>query len=388
MAQTRLRLFLEEEIEALSDAVHEAEEAGKAFWLHPEQPALSVWVDLPRLHDIPEPMDGSITERALYDQLMGGVRSALESSALGFSAMPVLYPHDRHYTGPAFGTHFLTAVLGAEVSFAKDTEQIGWNSWAKPLIQDVSGIRALEDIDVAQSPVLQAILSGMREMAEIVRGRVPVGRYAPTNPLDFAADVIGQIAFYELVAADPEGASALVDVCLKKWMEMMALQEAAAGVPLVNCCYIPGIRLSDMMGPYLSPTHIRTVLLPFNRKMAALYGSCAVDIGHQDRSLLADYLTLDGLRGLSVPADWPMEPVVEGLAGKGVLQANYNWHFHKGKRPEAPVCIPWEDCCRQVSEVAGKLRVLAGLSGWGDTPQERRDCVLSDLEDLRSAWDA
>lgn len=385
--KSELRRFLEEELDAISESSACMEQEVRAFWDHPEEPALAIWSDLPVLEEIPEPRDGSLSERQLYDLLMRNVRPALTSPKYGFISAPILFPHDKHYSGPPFGTRFLAAVMGAQISFPKNTKPIAWDAFAEPLIQEASEIEKLEEIDVAQSPVLQAILSGLREMSEIVRGRIPFTRYTPTYALDFAADVVGHLNFYEWVAEKPEEAARLVDVCLRKWLEIMALQEEAAGSRLVNHQFAPGIRIYDMIGSFFSPESTRKVVLPYNRKLAAHYGCCVADIVHQDQGLLDDYLRLPDMRGLVVPVDWPMEKVVEGLRGKALFRPNYAYHVHEGKKPVAPICVPWEDCCRQITDTRGELRVLAAITGLGDTPRERMDDVLRDMEDLRRTWD-
>ena len=35
----------------------------------------------------------------------------------------------------------------------------------------------------------------------------------------------------------------------------------------------------------------------------------------------------------------------------------------------------------------GNMRMLATLSGWGDTRRERRDCQIGDLADVRRIWE-
>ncbi|MFH1007169.1 MAG: uroporphyrinogen decarboxylase family protein [Candidatus Latescibacterota bacterium] len=382
-----LRLFLEDELDAVAESAAALQAEACAFWGHPEKPELAIWSDLPVLAEIPEPGDGTVSERQLYDRLMRNVRPALAARDYGFLSAPIIFPHDKYYSGPPFGTRFLAAAMGAEISFPKNTNPRAWDAFAKPLIQDVSEIEKLEAIDVAQSPVLQAILSGLQDFSEIVQGRIPFTRYIPTYALDFAADVVGHLNLYEWVAERPEDAARLVDVCLSKWLEIMDLQEAAAGSKLVNQQFVPGIRIYDMIGSFFSPESTRKVVLPYNRKLAAHCGCCVADIVHQDQGLLDDFLHLPDLRGLVVPADWPMERVVAGLRGRALFRPNYAYHVHRGQKQMAPICVPWEDCCRQVADIGGQLRVLATVTGLGDTPRERMDDALRDREDLMRAWE-
>jgi len=216
---------------------------------------------------------------------------------------------------------------------------------------------------------------------------MPFTHYSPTQPLDFAAEVIGHIQFYELVASEPESALRLLEVCTAKWLEMMRLQEEAAAGRWANASYEPGILVGDMILPFLSPESIRRIVIPYNARLSEAYGGIVAGIDHTDSSLLDDYLKLPHLRGCSVHADWPAVPVIERLRGKMVLKANFNWHYHRGKEKGSPVCLLWEQCCERLSQYAGQLRVQASITGWGRTPEERRDCILGDLDDLRRIWE-
>ena len=390
MGTSELRRLLEDELEALAEPMRSLGEEARDFWRHPETPALSVWANFPALEDAPEPPTGSLTEQALYAQLHGMVRPALESRQHGFDMVPVLAAHDRHYKGPAFGTRFLAAVMGAEVVFPEglpEKERIGWRAAVKPLISDISEIAALEDVDVSKSPTLLAILRAYEELAEIVQGRIPFTRYSPTLPLDFAADVISHERFFELVAVDPEGAARLIDVCTDKWLEMMRLQEQAAGGNVTSYLYQPGIYVHDMILSYLSPESIRRIVIPYNARLAAVFGGIAVQINHPDESLLDDYAGLGDVCGYGFKQDWSAERILALLRGKAVLTVTLNWHYHEGKEPWSPECLPWEERCRRLAPFAGRVRVLATLAGWGDTPAERRECQLGDLADLRRMWD-
>jgi len=390
MGTSDLRRLLEDELAALAEPMRALVAGARDFWRHPETPALSVWANFPALEEAPEPPAGSLTEQALYAQLHATVRPALESRQHGFDTAPVLAAHDRHYEGPAFGTRFLAAVMGAEIVFPEglpEKERIGWRAAVKPLISDVAEIALLEDVDVSQSPVLGAILRAYEELAEIVRGRIPFTRYSPTLPLDFAADVISHERFFEILAADPEGAARLIDVCTDKWLEMMRLQERAAGGNVTSYLYQPGICVHDMILSYVSPESIRRIVIPYNARLAAAFGGIALQINHPDESLLHDYAGLAGICACGFKQDWSVEGILAFLQNKAVLTANLNWHYHEGKAPWSPECLPWEEHCRRLAPFAGRVRVLAWLSGWGDTPAERRECQLGDLADVRRVWE-
>ncbi len=390
MVKSDLRSFLEDEFAVLEEPMQKLEPEAKAFWLQPGEPALSIWGQIPVTHEIPDPPPGNPTEVELYHQLMNYVKPALESRKYGFDTVPVIYPHDRHYKGPPFRTHFLAVVMGAEVRYPQDVpieERKGYRAWVDPIVHDISEIDALEEVDVSQSPALQAVLRSYEEIGEIVQGRIPFTHYSPTLPLDFAAEIIGHTKFYELMASDPDDALRLIEVCATKWLEMMRLQEKAACGRWVNANYEPGIAVNDMILPFLSPAVIRKVVLPYNTMLSRAYGGIFVCVDHQDFSLLDDYLKLPDLYGCWVHRDWPSDLVVEQLKNRRVLKANFNWHYHPGKKKEAPVCLPWEKCCQTMSQYAGRLRMHVSISGWGNTPREKLECVLGDLDDLRCIWE-
>ena len=388
MAKSDLRLLLEDEFAALAEPMRTLEHEARDFWAHPDEPALRVWADFTTIGQTPEPSAGSVSERELYRQLTEQVKPTLQSRRYGSDCVPMIYPHDKHYQGPPFRTHFLAVVMGGEVVYPPDVpvhERMGYRAWVKPLVRDVSEIDALEDVDVSQSPALQAVLRSYEEMGEIVQGIVPITHYSPTLPLDFAADVAGPTRFYEMLGGEPEAAARLLDICTRKWFEMMSLQEKAAGGRWVNAHYEPGLSAGDMILPYLSPKTIRDVVLPYNARLSAHYGEIVVGIGHPDPSLLEEYLQLPGVRGVSVHPDWPAEPVVDALRDKIVLRIGFDWHYHPGQKPR-PTCIPWDECLRRLAEFAGKLRVEVSVSCRGETPEETRRLLLQDVEDIHNVW--
>ena len=112
MHKSELRLLLDEEFGALEQQMPDIEAHAREFWHHPDQPALSVWGQIPLVTEPPAPPDGTVTERELYRQLIYNVKPALAARKYGFHTVPVLHPHDLHYTGPPFRTHFLAVVMG------------------------------------------------------------------------------------------------------------------------------------------------------------------------------------------------------------------------------------------------------------------------------------
>ena len=386
--KSELRRFLEDEFAALAEPLREMEWEARDFWKHPGEPALSVWAQFPVVNEIPDPPDGSVSERHLYYQLMERIKPALESRQYGFDTVPLIYGHGKHYTGPTVGPHFGAGVMGAKPRHSTLGPYAGGVSLAgtEPLISTVDEIDSLEDIDVSQSPLLQAVVRGFEEMAEIVQGSVPFAHYSPTLSLGIAADVFGLTKFFELTALDPEAALKLADVCGRKWLEIMRLQEQAVGGRWANHEYQPGI----VMGAWddeLSPRVHRRVILPHFRQMAEAYGSIFVHLGLTDASLLRDYLQLPGVCGCLLKLDWDTEPVVDALQGTGVLQAAFNYHFHGGQKLETPVDSPWEDCCRHLERFAGKLRIMAIVNHRAPTPEKRKEGILRDLEDLKRVWE-
>ena len=386
MGKSDLRRLLEDELAALARPMRALEEEARDFWRHPDAPALAVWANFPAADNaLPAPV-GTVSEHALYEELHRSVKPALESRRCGFDTVPVLVAHERHYRGPSFGTRFLAAVMGAELVFPEglpERERTGWRAGVKPLIKDLSEIGRLEAVDVSQSPLLLAVLRAYEELAQIVRGRIPFTRYSPTLPLDFAADVIGHERFFELLAADPEGAARLLHVCAEKWIEMMRLQERAVGSPMANSLFQPGIYVHDMILPFLSPDTIRRIVIPYNARLSAAFGGLSLHINHPEQSLLDDYSRLPRVCAYGFQRNWSPARILECLRNKAVLTASLNWHYHQGKKPSSPECLPWEEHCRRLAPLAGRLRILATLSGWGETPLEQRQCMLRDLADLR-----
>lgn len=381
--KSELRRFLEDEFAALAEPMRQIEQEARDFWNHPDEPTLAVWAQFPVLEEIPEPPDGSVSERHLYYQLMERIKPALVSRQYGFDTAPIIHGHNKHYIGPTVGPHFEAGVMGAEPRYpAQGPEGSGFSlTMAKPLINEVEEIDSLEDIDVAESPLLQAVLQGFEEMAEIVQGTIPFAHYSPTLSLGLTTAVLGVTRFFELTALDPQAALKLLDVCGRKWLEMMHLEEQAVGGRWANHEYQPGIIMGA--GELLSPTVHRKVILPHFRKMAEAYGGISVHLGLTDASLLRDYLQLPGVCGFVLKLDWDTEPVVEALQGTAVLQAEFYYHYHHGKKLETPVARPWEDCCRHLERFAGRLRVMALVNHRGATPEQRKEGTLRDLEDLR-----
>jgi hypothetical protein len=388
VVKNKIRLFIENEIRENEEIIKKSVDEMQAFWDDRKNSELVISANYPAPLDIPAPVDCSVTERELYYQIIRYMRPALESRVKsGVIGMPMIYPHDSYYTGPHFGTHFLAAVLGAEITFPQDTEKIGWYSWAQPIINDRSQFEWLANIDVSKSPVLQAVNRALEETSEIVRGRIPITNYSPTFVLDFAAEVIGHIKFYEMAAEAPDDAYRLLDICTDKWIEMMDLQQKAAGVKLAGYLLMPGTRISDMILSFFSPEIIRKVVLPYNKKMSEHYGGCVIEIDHCDPSLMDDYMKLPGIRGISVPITWPSDGINKKASSEYAYMGHFSYHYHKGLKPHAPICVSWEDCCRRVSEMSGKRRFLASLYCDGKTYDDRLNNLLRDIDDVRAAWD-
>gem|GEM_PF-3217649 len=389
MATTELRRRLDDELAGLAEPMRALRADMHDFWRHPETPELRVSANFPATAPAALPAAGSISEQALFEQLHNSVRPALESRTCGFDTVPTLAAHVRHYHGPAFGTRFLAAVLGAEIEFPAGlpaAERTGWRAAVKPLLIDLAELGRIEDTDVARSPVLRPILRAYRELAEIVRGRIPFTRYTPTLPLDLAADVVGHTRFFELVATDPAGVARLVDVCTEKWLDLVRLQNEAVNGTMVSYLYQPGIYVHDMILAWLAPQTVRDLVLPYNRRLATEFGGLALQINHPDEALLDDYLQLPNVHACGFKRDWTASRVMDRLQSRGVLTVNLNWHFHEDQQPWSPECLPWTEHCRRLQPYAGRLRVLATLAGWGETAADRRRCQVRDLADLRRIW--
>ena len=389
MPKTDMRRRLEDELDALAEPLRVLQADAREFWRHPQAPALQVWANFPPLSPASAATDGTVSERALCEQLHNSVRPALASRQHGFDTVPVLSAHTRHYRGPAFGTRFLAAVLGAEIVFPEGlpaAERTGWRAGVKPVLTDIAELGRLQDVDVARSPTLGAVLRAYRELAEIVQGRIPFSRYSPTLPLDLAADIVGHTRFFELVGADPEGAARLLDVCTTKWLEMMRLQKQAVNGPMVSHLHQPGLYIHDMILPWLAPASVRQLVMPYNAALGTVFGGLALQINHPDESLLDDYQRLPDVHACGFKQDWAAAHIRDRLRNRAVLTANLNWHFHEGQEPWSPECLPWTEHCRRLKPFAGQLRLLASLSGWGDTPDEQRRCQIGDLADLQRIW--
>lgn len=389
--KTELRRWLDDEIAAMADPMAAWEAEARAFWSDPGRPGISIRCAWPPDEPVASPpWPGSVTEEELYGWVMRYGRTALESRRRGFSTVPVVYPHDRHYRGPAFRTRFLPVVMGAAVRYPEGVDvavQDGWLAGVDPLIGSVAELDRLRAVDVAKSPAQRAVLQGYEEIHEIVRGRICCTHYVPTCPLDMAADVIGHCRFYELAAGEPEQASELLDVCTDKWVEIVRQQEAAVGGRWADAYYERGLRISDMILRFMGPEQVRRVALPYNARLGARFGGAAIDTDHPDSGLLDDFLAVPGLTALGVPETWNGDRVVAAVGGRCCLKISFDWHYHEGKKKAAPICKPWKACRDFIARIAGRVRVLVTLTGWGDTVQERRDCISRDRDDLLAAWE-
>lgn len=387
---SELRLLLEDEFVALEESMRTLQREATDFW-YCHEPLLSIWAQLPLEHPIPRPPGGSIGERELYYQLMSVVKPSLESRRYGFETVPVLQPHLAHYGGPPFGTRYLAAVMGAQVRFPKSlpkSKRTGWFASVDPIVGTESDIDALEDLDVSESPVVQAVMRGYQDIRQIVRGRIPFVLYGSVSSLDVAADLVGHLRFYEMLAAEPEMAARLIRICTQKCIDLLRIYDRVIEGHWVNYFYEPGLRMGEMITSFISPQHVRQYLLPAYREASEEFGGVFIDIRHPDHSLLDDYLAVPGLRGLSVPMEWPSEPVLAAVEGRMALKLTLNWHYHRGKEPASPVCYAWDECCRRFAEFAGRVRIHVDLSAWGETHREKMECLLGDLADLKRLWQA
>ena len=388
--KTELRRWLEDELSRLGERLPPLEERARSFWRDPGTPELSVWAQPAVAQPIPEPADGTVTERHLYQHIHTIVRPALESRSYGFDTVPVVYVHTRHYTGAPFGTRFGAVVMGGKVTFPDSLppeRRTGWFASVEPVVKGAGDIDRLLEVDVAQSPAVQAIVRACEEIGEIVRGRLIVVPYSSVQPLDMAADLMGHVRFYELIATEPETALRLLQVCSRKWHDVVRLQERIIGERTGYYQFEPGLRIADMILKYLSPASIREVVLPCTKEFASDAAEVFVDLDHPDPSLLGDYLGLPGVYAFGVRDNWKPEMVIDAFADHIILRLNFDWHYHPGQAPDTTVRHPWDTYRRRLSAYARRLRVHVHVSGWGDTPTERVNDLRRDLEDLRHAWD-
>ena len=391
MRKSELRRVIDDEIAAVEDCMASLQWEARDFWLHPEASALSVWTQLPVVEDTKPKLDGTPGEQEVYFQLRQYVRPALRSREYGFGTVPTLYPHLRHYAGAPFGTRYLAVVMGAEVTFPRDLpeeERTGWFAWVDPIVHTESDVDALEQVDVSRSPAVKAVIEAYDDMAEIVQGRIPFVLYCHPASFDLAADLLGHLQFYEMLASNPGLVGRLIDVLTDKYIDLLKLYEKAAQGRWANHYYEPGLRMGEMITRFVSPDHVREFLLPVYQRVSRECSGIFIDIRHPDPSLLDDYLRVPGLKGISVPKEWPSEPVLAAMNGRMPLKMSFSWHYHEGKKPYSPVCYPWGQCRERFAEFAGKLRIHADVYGWGDDYEEQMSCVVGDFAELRQIWAA
>ncbi len=389
--KSELRRLLEDEFQAIGAEMPAWERDVNDFWLHPDEPDLAIWANPWWPRDVPEPPDGSISERELYDQLMRRVKPAIAYRELGFQNVPTLRAHGKLYTGPNPGPHFTGAVMGGKV-IRPDRLPAGGippEAYAhiEPVISDVDKVEQMlpvvEDIDIRKSPLHQCVVRALEEMKEVVLDAVPFLHYAPTS---WWLDVLSVTDFFMLTALDPELTRRFLDVCQCKWLELLQVQEAAVGGRWCNQHYEPGI----IMGAWddeLSPTVHRNVMLPFFANASEHYTGLTFHLGHPDTSLLKDYLALPHVRACQISRDWPAELLCEKLPGKVVLQFNCNEHLHAGQEAWNRVQRTWEFCLEKFAGFAGKLRAQILLGHYADTPEDHRAGMLKEGEELRRIWD-
>ena len=373
-----LRRLLEDEFQALGEQMGPMERQARDFWHHPDKPALSVWtarqfpISWPAPAEIPA---GSPPERHLYGSLVSLIKPMLQMRRYGFESLPVIHAAPDFYTEPPVGEHQMAAMMGAEMMFPEGMpaeQRNGGNVWAKPLIDDASQIDALEQIDVAKSPIHPAILRSHEEFADIVGGTMPFLIFQGT-PLDVAADIIGSEKFFELLAFDHDAASRLIDICYRKGEQVWQTEREVLGGRLSWYWYEWGIYAGSRFMSYISPQAIRQFIVPYQKTQFEDHGG-TVHLDHSDPAILNDYLGLEGMHGCLVPLDWPMEPVVRAMKGKAILFIR----FHMDDQS-------WEKGCRKIAQAAGQLRVIVDLTCNEEGDYQSR--LAGGLEELRTIWD-
>lgn len=378
---SELRRYLVDEFQRLGPELAAMERAIRAFWEHPETPALGVWGVPPVVTPPPvPPADGAATERYLYGQLHGHIHPAIEAHRMGFLTVPTLLPHLAYYPGAFPQSHLVATSLGATVTDTGNPLAVG----TEPLIRDLTELPRIAEADVAQSPLLRALCRAIEEMMEITQGALAVEPYVQHGALDFAADVIGVQAFYELTALDQEGAARLLQVCARKWVEYRRAQEQAAGGRWACRRFEPGLYYGDSLLENLPPLTIRELALPVAGQLASEYGGIVFGIArHGDESLMADIAALPKFRGCVAPFTWPTDAVIAGMAGKGTLRMDYAGYLF------AP---DWRDCLAHVRRLAGKVRLLSHICpmhcrcNFKETNRQLRDAMMRQFDDLRSTW--
>lgn len=390
--KTELRRYLEDEFQSIGEQMPAWEQEVRDFWLHPEEYDLALWANPWRPRDVPESADGTISEKQLYHQLMHRVKPAMKYRQVGFQNVPTLRGHCKLYDGRQPGPHFMAAVMGGEIVHPRDIPTgagIVPESYAhvEPLV-NVDNLKeklpVLENYDVSQSPVLQALLRGMEELYEITQGTVPFIHYAPT---DLAAGVLGVTDLFMLMALDPILCLEFLHICNQKWHDIVTLQERAVQGRWANQNYEPGI-IRGAWDNELTPAAHRQIMLPSFAEVAEIYGAITFHLGHSDSSLLKDYMTLPHVRACQIGRDWPMEPVLEQLPGKVVMQLKCNEHLHAGQTPRNLVQRSWEQVLEKFSAVAGRIRLQALVGHSADNPESHMEENLHERDILCDIWQA
>ena len=304
------------------------------------------------------------------------VKPMLEMRRYGFDGLPIIRAMAGLHAESPVGEYQMAAMMGAEMAFPEGLsaeQRLDSNVWAKPLIDDASQIDALEQIDVAKSPIHAAIVRGHEELAEIVGGTIPFLIY-PVSPLTMAAAIVGSTEFFELLAFDHAAAGRLIDICCRKSQQVWEMEREVLGGRISWYWYEWGMWIQSRFMPYISQEAVREFVVPYQTRLTRNHGGM-VYLDHNDPSVLNDYMGLEGVHGCLVPMDWPMEPVVRAMRGKAVLLTRFGLHDEQS----------WEKGCGQIAQAAGQLRVVVDLTCTPDADYRSR--LAGGLEELRTIWD-
>ncbi|MHB9022638.1 MAG: uroporphyrinogen decarboxylase family protein [Armatimonadota bacterium] len=228
---------------------------------------------------------------------------------------------------------FFERVLGAELQGVDGQCGDFFHTWCRPLLPDAEAIFRLT-FDLDRSPLWgrceQALRDYLRETP--AEARLPV-LFPGVSPLDMACNLCGTEAFFLLLYEHPFAVEYLLDT-IPELLVTAYRRFIDLGARPVTAYGFPGIYISDLQMPYLSPAHLSRFVLPRYARLADACGGLCLALLTDDLGILTDALAIEGLIGCAFDKRLPLPAIEERLGAKVFLLPNYIYD----DQLDAPAC--------------------------------------------------
>ncbi len=210
---------------------------------------------------------------------------------------------------------FFERILGAKVVSPAGHDGDFFQTWCQPWISSAAQVSGLR-VDLGASPLWQAYEKAISDYLAHTPAdqRLPVA-FMGLSPFDIACNVCGPEPFCLMLHDEPEAAAGLLDFIVTLLVDAHR-RIRGLGTRLVSPYGFPGVYISDLQLPLLSPAHVGGLVLPCYERIAKECGGLTFALLSADLDVLRAALRMDGLVGCSFDKRLPLPEIRKHLGRK------------------------------------------------------------------------